>query len=69
MPSARALSTMARACVVTSPVAACPRKVPPQLRVHLKRAAVEHGVGGKRAGTDSVMVRDCQRLLLYTVSG
>ena len=39
------------------------------VRIHLKRAAVKHGTGGSRAGTGRIVVRDCQRLLLTTVSG
>ena len=34
------------------------------MRSHLERAAVEHGAGGKRAGTKRVVVRVCQWLLL-----
>ena len=37
--------------------------------IHLERATVKHSTGGKRAGTGGVVVRDCQELLLWTVSG
>ena len=46
-----------------------PERAAVVVRVHLKRTAVEHGAGGKRAGTGRVVARHCHSLLPWTISG